>query len=402
MGYYTDDAANSCDIIHDRMAFLLSLIPNLNSALWMFQNAKLDSTGRYYYRMRDGATVYFTVDPNLQRMLNTLLSTYPKEYEGIALVDATSGRILAIGGRYGGSPSLRAFKMNDYPAASIFKVVTAVAAIELLGVEPDDSLPFCGPIYRRRPRRWLNCRRDTLPKVPFSLAFGRSINPAFGRLAVHLGREALRDVAHRFYFDDTLFGLPMGYVEWDSIRTDEDLALLGSGFAHSYLNPIQAILIGEAMATGLMWRPYIVDRIEKGGDVVYRSAPSLLNAPFSRGVLKRMRELARMTVDSGTVRRIFHDRDGNRLVPVSVGGKTGTLTSRKYRALTEWFVGFAPVEKPEVVVVAFSMDGAFINVKTAYLAMRMLQGYFIGKFEGKPISYKRFRKKRYRRRRRGG
>ncbi len=383
------------------LAVLLSFSTNLNKALWMFQNARQDSTGAYYYVMSDGSKVYFTVNPDLQRMLNTLLATYPKEYEGIALVDATSGKILAIGGRYEGNPSLRSFKMNDYPAASIFKVITSVAAMEVLGVEPWDSLPFCGPIYRRRPHRWLNCKRDTLPKTTFALAFGRSNNPVFGRLAVNIGKTALMEVAHRFYFDDTLFGLPMGYVEWERVRTDRDLALLGSGFDYSYLNPLQAILIGEAMATGLMWRPYIVDYVEKDGEIVYRSTPQLLNAPFDRTVLNRLREISRFTVDSGTVRKIFYDRNGARLLPVSVGGKTGTLTSRKYRALTEWFVGFAPVERPEVVVVAFSMDGSFVNVKTSYLAMRMLQGYFVGKFEGKPVSYKRFRK-RYRRPSRGG
>lgn len=383
------------------ITFLLTFVPDLNRALWMLQNAKFDSTsGQYYYRMQDGSTVFFTVDPGLQRMLNTLLATYPKEYEGLALVDATSGKVLAIGGRYAGTPSLRSFKMSDYPAASIFKVITSVAAIELLGLNPEDSLEFCGPVYRRRPRRWLNCHRDTLPKTTFALAFGRSVNPVFGRLAANLGKAPLMDVASRFYFNDTLMGLRMGYVPWDSIRTEEDLALLGSGFAYSYLNPVQAILIGEAMATGLMWRPYVIDRIERNGKVVYRSAPSLLNVPFREGVLRRLKEMARATVDSGTVRKIFYGRDGRPLLPVSVGGKTGTLTSRKYRALTEWFVGFAPVDRPEVVVVAFSMDGAFINVKTPYLAMRLLQGYFVGKFEGEPISYKRF--KRRRRRRHGG
>ncbi len=381
------------------LTLLLSFAENLNRDLWMFQNARFDSTtGQYYYRMKDGSVVFFTVDPKLQRMLNTLLATYPKEYEGLALIDATSGKILAIGGRYGGSPSLRPFKMNDYPAASIFKVMTSVAAIEMFGLEPYDSLEFCGPIYRKRPKRWLHCPSDTLPKMSFAVAFGRSVNPVFGRLAAQLGKGPLMDVASRFYFNDTLMGLRMGYVPWDSVRTDEDLALLGSGFAYSYLNPVQAILIGEAMATGMVWRPYLVDRVEKDGEVVYRGAPSLLSVPFKEGVLRRLREMARATVDSGTVRKIFYGRDGSPLVPVSVGGKTGTLTSRKYRALTEWFVGFAPVERPEVVVVAFSMDGSFYNVKTPYLAMRLLQGYFVGKFEGEPVSYKRYRKRRYRRR----
>ncbi|NPA79798.1 MAG: hypothetical protein GXO29_01940 [Thermotogae bacterium] len=382
------------------MAILLSLIPDLNTALWMLQNAQVDGDGRYYYVMRDGSKVIFTVEPKLQAMINSLLSTYPKEYVGLALIDATSGRILAIGGRFKGAPSLRSFKMNDYPAASLFKVITSVAAMESLGIGPGDSVDFCGPIYRRRPKRWLNCRGEPY-RTTLAMAFGTSNNPAFGRLAVRIGSGPIRDVAERFFYDDTLLGLPMGYVEWDSVRTVEDLALLGSGFAYSYMNPVQAILIGEAMATGIVWRPYVVDRIERGDSLLIRTSPTAVGFPIGEPTLVKLRELARATVDSGTVRKVFHDREGRRLLPVSVGGKTGTLRSRKYGGLTEWFVGFAPVENPRVVVVAFSMDGTYNNVKTAYLAMRALQGYFMGKFVGNPVSFKRFIRRK-RRRSRGG
>jgi len=368
----------------------------------MFQSARFDSTtGQYYYTMKDGARVFFTVDPHLQTILDDLLRTYPKEYEGLLLLDATSGKILAIGGRYKGTPSLRSFKLNVYPAASLFKITTAIASMEMLNLGPHDSISYCGPVYRKRPKRWLRCKTDTPPKTTLAKAFGLSNNPAFGRLAVRLGLDALKEVAERLFYGTHLLGISTGYVEWDSVKNEFDLALLGSGFAYSYMNPIQATLLSQVMATGVVWRPYIVDRIEKDGEVVYRSAPSPLAFPVGREISKNLRVLARMTVDSGTVRRVFYDRNGRRLVPVSVGGKTGTLTSRRFKALTEWFIGFAPVERPEVVIVAFSMDRSFVNVKTSYLAMRMLQGYFVGRFVGNPVSYKRFRKRRHRRKKGG-
>gem|GEM_PF-4410954 len=58
-----------------------------------------------------------------------------------------------------------------------------------------------------------------------------------------------------------------------------------------------------------------------------------------------------------------------------MGGKTGTLSSRELGGLTEWFVGFAPAENPEVGVVAFSV-GNSSPVKPQYIAMRILQAYF--------------------------
>ena len=368
----------------------------------MLQNAREDSSGNLYYVMQDGSVVYFTVDPHLQKTLNTLMATYPKDIMGILLMDARSGRILAIGGRFKGERSLRSFKRSDYPAASVFKLITAIAAVDYLGMVAEDTLEFCGPLYRRRPRRWLNCRGDSLPKVSLALAFGRSINPVFGRIGVHLGRGAFEEVSERLFFGDTLWGLAMGYVSFDSVRDDNGLALLGSGFNYSYLNPVHASLLAQVMATGNVWKPYVVDRVEKGGEVTYRSSPELVSSPLSGSTLREIKQMAKATVDSGTVYNLFHDRYGRPLLNVSVGGKTGTLRSKKHGALTEWFVGFAPVENPEVVIVVFSVDNTLIHIKTPYLAMRMLQAYFLGEMKGTPLSYKRYRKRKRTRRRKGG
>jgi membrane peptidoglycan carboxypeptidase len=137
--------------------------------------------------------------------------------------------------------------------------------------------------------------------------------------------------------------------------------------------------------------PYIISRVvSKNGTVIYRATPRVLGRVLREDVVEKFREIAISTVLDGTAKKYFKDGDGRILTGVKVGGKTGTLSSKELGGLTEWFVGFAPAENPEVGVVVFSV-GNTSPVKPQYLAMRILQAYFMGKLEGVPIAYRRFR-----------
>ncbi len=354
----------------------------LNLALWMFQNATLEN-GEYVYTMSDGTKVYFTVDPSLQKAASTLISTYPKKYEGIMLFDVRSGRILAIAGYMEGSKSLYPFKINKYPAASVFKIITLVSYLSVANPDIYDTVGFCPPVYRKRPQRWLNCEKPY--KTTLYNAFGASNNPAFGKIAVNVGFETLKDFIEIFHFGDTVSGIPYGSVV---VPKDKyDLALLGSGFQGSSLNPIQAARMIQIASTGYDIEPNIVDRIvSKDGTILYRFTPSIKGRILDENVVAKFRRISASTVRDGTASKYFNDKDGNIIVGVEVGGKTGTLMSWELQGLTEWFVGFAPVSSPEIGVVAFSV-GKPSPVKPQYLAMRLLQSYFLSKFEDIPVTY---------------
>lgn len=361
------------------------MVPNLSLALWMFQNAKLEN-GEYVYTMSDGSKVYFTVDPAIQRAANTLISTYPKDYEGLMLIDLRSGKILAISGFLKGEKTLYPFKINKYPAASIFKIVTLIAFLSYNDVKPYDTFPFCPPIYRKKPHRWLKCKNE-YPSTLYH-AFGISNNPLFGRLAVNMGFDIIKEFSEMFHFNDTVGGIPFGEIE--TPKNEYDLALLGSGFDGSTLNPIHAARVIQIASTGYDIEPYIIDRIvSSDGALIYKSSPKILGRILKDEVVNKFKEISVSTILDGTASGYFKDSNGNLIVGVSVGGKTGTLSSKELNGLTEWFVGFAPVENPEVGVVAFSV-GHPSPIKPHYLAMRLLQAYFLGKFEGVPIAYKRF------------
>ena len=67
---------------------------------------------------------------------------------------------------------------------------------------------------------------------------------------------------------------------------------------------------------------------------------------------------------------------------IKVAGKTGTAQTRSLRLDAKgksdiaWFVGFAPVEKPEIVVVAAVENGGHGGVTSAPIVREVMQAYF--------------------------
>jgi penicillin-binding protein 2 len=74
---------------------------------------------------------------------------------------------------------------------------------------------------------------------------------------------------------------------------------------------------------------------------------------------------------------------------VTVGGKTGTaqvvaLEARGKNDNREdhaWFAGFAPAEKPEIVIVALVENGGHGGVTAAPVVKEVMQAYFLKKQE---------------------
>ena len=94
-------------------------------------------------------SVETSLDPSLQTFVHDLLSHSHTIRASIVVLNPATGQVLAMadyenGHRGGNGPfSLRA----DYPAASLFKIVTAAAAIEGRGLSPESTLTLRGRKY---------------------------------------------------------------------------------------------------------------------------------------------------------------------------------------------------------------------------------------------------------------
>ncbi len=98
---------------------------------------------------------------------------------------------------------------------------------------------------------------------------------------------------------------------------------------------------------GKVYRPHMVKKVIKpDGEEVYTQPELAFQLPFTQQTLATLREGLRLVVEGGrgTARRLKNDL-------YTICGKTGTAQN-PHGNDHAWFVGFAPIENPEIVVCA--------------------------------------------------
>ena len=121
----------------------------------------------------------------------------------------------------------------------------------------------------------------------------------------------------------------------------------GQGFNCTMIQEIAAM--SAAINGGIYYQPHLVKEItDEDGKVVKNITPTILKQPISQEVSADVREYMRMSVESGTSK-------SSKVKGYSMGGKTGTaekLNEKEKGNYLVSFIGFAPLDKPEVVVYA--------------------------------------------------
>src|SRR5680860_1537351 len=139
---------------------------------------------------------------------------------------------------------------------------------------------------------------------------------------------------------------------WERLSTDEGGPLLNRGTRGLYPpGSVFKILVAGAVATdGSIMRPFLVQRVVASSGVTLSEArPSVWKHPVSAETALTLRGMMREAVVSGT-------GTAAAISGVQVAGKTGTAEVADGLPHA-WFVGFAPVEAPQVVVAAVVEHG---------------------------------------------
>ena len=304
----------------------------------------------YVAPLRDGRRAILTLDPDLQKLAEKLLdqSRAPRA----AIVAMTpDGRILALAGRRTADPKGGKDGTFDYhvatevwaPAASVFKLVTASALLSH-GYDADSKVCYHGGIRSVMESNLADDKRDN---ACATLGYGvaHSNNAILGKLAYQnlepelLDREA-RDLG---WTRSPAFGIEATCGEL-ALPTHKDLefAQSAAGFNGSRLSVLGGALLSATFAAdGEQPVPRIIESID--GKPYPKAKPRrVLPAKVAREVAKMMVG----TCESGSAAKSFR-----RHKTVDVAGKTGTLTTTEpFYMQNSWFVGFAPVEDPDIVV----------------------------------------------------
>ncbi|MFN0062248.1 MAG: penicillin-binding transpeptidase domain-containing protein [Myxococcaceae bacterium] len=305
-----------------------------------------------------------TLDVTLQEKLQALLERHDAPYAVAVAIEPSTGRVLAMAEHSAVSPAVRGLSVRAlFPAASVFKIVTAAALLEA-GVSPGDEACYFGGKRRISERHLKDSPRDRRC-ASLADALGHSTNGVFAKLTHrHLAAEDLKRWAAAFHFNRTIdFPLPL---DESLAAVPEDalgLAETGAGFGDVWLTPLHGALIAAVAANGGLWRaPVVLQR-----DV-------LVDAPAERVLSEaqaaQLTEMLEVTVTQGTARRVFRER-GHRVA--GAVGKTGSLADHQPFRDYSWFVGFAPKDAPKVAVATVVVNGPRWKIRAPYLAREAMR-----------------------------
>lgn len=329
--------------------------------------------GRFVAPLGEGRAI-LTLDARLQEKLVRSLAAYRVPWGATVMIEAGSGRVLALAEHSEAEPARKGLALAPIaPAASIFKIVTAAALLER-GVAVQDPVCYHGGRRRLQPRLLADDPRRDRRCVSLAQAFGHSTNVVFAKLADRdLDAAALRAVAERF-----LFNVPIAFpraVEPSPANIPDDpfgLANAAAGFGDVKLSPLHAALLASIVANGgLLVPPVLVDDVEG----VPLPAPPAPWRVVEEAVASELGDMMRSTVTGGTARRVFR-RTTAGMRGVTVAGKTGSLADPNPFKDYTWFVGYAPAEKPEVVVATVIVNGRLWHARAPTVAKEALEAFF--------------------------
>jgi len=211
--------------------------------------------------------VCYSIDTSLQREAGELLRRYHPRYGAIAMVESHTGRVLLLSSFVNeGEPFLgrNLYCRSFFPAASVFKIVTAAAAIERGRLLPSSELRQAGRNHTLYSFQ-LDSTLSSYRTITLADAFAYSINPVFGRLGIYvLGREGLAEYSERFGFGEPIpFEFDIDSSTVGAFDSTFGMAEVASGFNQdTRMSPLFGALLGAAVAEeGVMMAPRVVDSL---------------------------------------------------------------------------------------------------------------------------------------------
>ncbi len=328
----------------------------------------------------DGTNIKLTINSEIQKFIYKLLSQHKV---GACCVLDMQGNVIALvsfpgydtnsmstgisekqwnklkTSKY--NPLLNRFCCSVYPPGSVFKIVTAYAALSEGIISPTDRILCLGGI--KQDDRIFHCwHRNGHGKLSIYEAISYSCDCYFFEIAKKLGIQKLDKYARSLGFGEkTGIELPnekSGLIpnkEWKLIhqkgywKTYETmLASIGQGYVLTSLLQI-ATMIGKLYSNNLNFSPTLL------------ALPTSNNKsplPLNKEVCDVIKRALHMVCETGTARNSCHTIYG-------ISGKTGSSQVRSIQAnevginqqLIEWkyrdhalFAGVAPINSPKYIV----------------------------------------------------
>jgi len=325
-----------------------------------------------------------SIDTELQQYLLKIMKRSYTKYLAIVVMEPKTGRIISMVGFDKTNQTDNPCIEKRFPAASVFKIVTAAAAIEICGLEPNTKLSFNGRKYTLYKRQISEKTNKYTNRISFKNSFAQSINPVFGKLgSLYLGKAAIEEYAEGFGFNQTLnFELPVNESTIHVKAEQYNLAEIACGFnRETMITPLHgALLVSSILNDGKVPEPTIIDHIQDSeGNIFYKSHKADINQAISTTTCKKMKQLMNATIKSGTARKSFRGFQRDRILSgLNIGGKTGSISNKKHDVRFDWFVGFAEQKNgsQQMVISAIVAHDKYIGTRACRYARSTIKQYF--------------------------
>lgn len=331
----------------------------------------------------DGTILNLSINPALQQRVQGYLNATRPAYAVFVALEPSSGRVLSLAGYSSLDPAWHhTAAYQVYPMASLFKMVTAAAALENRKINPDTVLEFRGRLISETPKNWDPSLKGRNNRMDLTEAMGKSVNPIYGLIASNLvGKEQLQQTSSRFGFNRSLLmpGVPALPSPAPVPETANDLRLQGCGLDHDLrVSPMHAAVITAAIANrGNLMAPRLVDQAVRNGKDLKVPAQKVLERAISPETADSLTRMLLTTVTSGTSRRAFKTYEGRRLLnTMKIAAKTGSIDGDNPKGRYSWFAAFAPAEQPRIALVALVINGDKWKIKASNLGEQALTEFF--------------------------
>jgi penicillin-binding protein 2 len=286
---------------------------------------------------------------------------------------------------------------GQYPPASTFKIVLAIAALEEGLIEPETRIfdPGYHVVGNRTFRDW---KKGGHGWVDLNKGIVESCDVYFYQLGQKIGIDKIAKYARLLglgdktgvALDDEKAGL-IPDSEWKRKRFGQPWfpgetpsAAIGQGYLT--VTPLQMANLMAAVANGgTVYRPWFVRKVESLDGTLIREygSETTRSVTLKESTLKYVRSALRDVVNSGS-------GTGGRAKSnlIEIAGKTGTAQVAEMRGAVvksaqlpyeirdhAWFVAYAPAEDPEIAVAVLVEHGGGGGAVAAPLAKMVIEKY---------------------------
>ncbi len=324
-----------------------------------------------------------SIDSCLQEFIIDHIDRKNSKYFGFIAMEPATGRILSMVSYDKNDKDSNICLTSEYPAASLFKIITAAAVIEKCGFNCNTPVTFNDNKYTLYKTQLKDRTNKYTNHITFAASFAGSVNPVFGKIGKNrLGKSTLENYAAAFGFNRTFnFEIPLNPSTVSISDNPYNWAEIASGFNNTTLiSPLHAALIVSGIVNnGKVLEPTIIDKINDHGQVVYHRHSREGSDIITSYTANTLKKLMNKTVESGTASKSFSRFKKDKILSrLNIGGKTGSINNNAQHLKYDWFAGFAEEKNgsTKIVVSALVVHQDYIGTRAASYSRMAIKEYF--------------------------